>query len=101
MSGPFAIGNSIVVLDKAGRSVPVAFCDKPERAKELATDYESRMKLVAALQFYADPKRYEGSNQRRDSGDPYTPEEMPYRLDVYRDSGEIARAALAAAGVES
>ena len=53
--------------------------------------------LVAALEFYADPKRYEGANQRPLVDDKYTPEGMSYRLDVTRDHGDIARAALARA----
>jgi hypothetical protein len=44
-----------------------------------------------ALAFYADPRRYEGSNKPPIPGDEFQPPEMPYRLDVYRDGGEIAR----------
>lgn len=50
--------------------------------------------LRHALSFYADAARYEGANQRVEAGDEFTPESMPYRLDVTRDAGEIARNAL-------
>lgn len=52
-------------------------------------------KLREALEFYADLKRYEGANQRPEAGDKYTPRGFPYRVDVTRDLGDIARAALA------
>lgn len=50
--------------------------------------------LERALRFYADPKRYNGSNQRVDKPDEYQPPDMPYLLDVSRDGGTIARKAL-------
>lgn len=49
--------------------------------------------LVKALEFYADPRRYMGPNQRNDFSDPYSP--GPYLQDVSRDGGEIARVTLA------
>jgi hypothetical protein len=52
--------------------------------------------VVEALEFYADPRRYHGPNQSRQDGDRHTPVEFPYMIDVTRDSGDIARAALAA-----
>ncbi len=57
----------------------------------------SHADLVAALEFYADPKRYEGPNQKAEAGDEHTPSENVYRQDVIRDQGDIARAALAKA----
>jgi len=52
--------------------------------------------LREALEFYADPTRYSGPNQRFE-GDPdkYQPEGLYYRLDATRDGGSIARRALA------
>lgn len=52
--------------------------------------------LVAAraLSFYADQQRYRGPNQRPIPGDAW-PDSDGYRLDVTRDGGAIARAALA------
>jgi hypothetical protein len=47
--------------------------------------------LREALRFYADPRKYEGPNQRAD------PDEVsagPFRIDVTRDGGRRARAAL-------
>lgn len=50
-----------------------------------------------ALEFYADPKRYNGANQRIE-GEPdgWQPFEFPYLWDVTRDGGHIARDALRA-----
>lgn len=50
--------------------------------------------LEKALSFYADPIRYQGPNQMAEPGDKWTPEDAPYRQDVSRDNGSIARAAL-------
>lgn len=47
-----------------------------------------------ALDFYADPTRYHGPNQRNDHADKWSGE-SPYIRDVTRDGGAIARAALA------
>ena len=52
--------------------------------------------VVEALEFYADPLRYHGPNQSRQDGDRHTPVEFPDMIDVTRDGGDIARAALAA-----
>lgn len=47
-----------------------------------------------ALEFYANPKRYEGPNTSPIPNDPFQPDNLSYRLDVTRDGGRIARAAL-------
>lgn len=47
-----------------------------------------------ALEFYAQRKRYEGSNSRAEADDPYTPIGSSYMQDVYRDGGDLARMAL-------
>lgn len=54
-----------------------------------------RERLKAALAFYADPVRYQGSNQRNDSNDPWS-NGAPYIKDVIRDCGGIARNAIGA-----
>jgi hypothetical protein len=53
-------------------------------------------KLTEALTFYADPKRYQGPNQKAIDGDKFNPkgDDAVYYHDVSRDHGEIARAAL-------
>jgi len=51
-------------------------------------------RLRTALEFYCDERRYEGPNQNPLLGDPYQPEGLPFRLDVDRDRGRLARAAL-------
>ena len=51
-------------------------------------------KLTTALRFYADSKRYEGSNLSPIPDDPDAPEEAAYRWDVTRDHGRIASRAL-------
>lgn len=58
-------------------------------------------KLREALSFYADSHRYEGLNQRALVKDKFTPDNMPYRMDVTRDGGEIACAALNSTAQES
>lgn len=74
----------------AGRAYP------PESPQAGAvTEPESMRK---ALSFYADPTRYHGPNQRLDEPDEWSDNAglAAYRLDVTRDQGVIARAALAA-----
>ena len=51
-------------------------------------------RLRAALEFYADSRRYEGGNQRPIQTDPHQPPDCPYLWDVTRDRGKIAEAAL-------
>lgn len=47
-----------------------------------------------ALSFYADPLRYQGPNQPPLAKDEFTPADFPYRIDVTRDNGEIARSSI-------
>lgn len=54
----------------------------------------SEAKLREALEFYADPNRYNGANQRNDGTDRWSGDK-PYIQDVTRDGGAIAREALA------
>jgi hypothetical protein len=61
----------------------------------IVTACNSHADLVRALEFYADPLRYDGPNQRVIGDDPYTPKDRGYLQDVTRDNGDIARAALA------
>ena len=52
-------------------------------------------RLREALTFYSDTRRYQGANQPyRDGDDPFTPTGSPFLIDVMRDGGAIARAAL-------
>jgi hypothetical protein len=53
--------------------------------------------MLEALRFYADQSRYRGPNCRRQEGDRFTPENVPFTHDVSKDGGEIARAAIALA----
>lgn len=55
--------------------------------------------LRRALSFYADPTRYHGPNQPQDGHDEWSERVglRAYRLDVTRDQGAIARAAVGAA----
>ena len=52
--------------------------------------------LRKALSFYADPSRYRGENLRLESPDEWSERKRsyPYRLNVTRDYGEIARTVL-------
>lgn len=58
---------------------------------EMATTIQEMKK---ALEFYADPIRYGGPNQRNHGNDPYTPSHEPYLIDVIRDQGHRASVAL-------
>jgi hypothetical protein len=51
-------------------------------------------RLREALRFYADKRRYQGPNQRPIPDDPFATADAVYMLDVTRDGGTIARAAL-------
>jgi hypothetical protein len=50
--------------------------------------------LWYAVMFYADPTRYGSPNARVTAGDIYTAPGSPYRQDVTRDHGHVARAAI-------
>ncbi len=64
------------------------------REKEAEID-----RLREALTFYSDTRRYQGANQPyRDGDDPFTPTGSPFLIDVMRDAGTIARAALRGGG---
>jgi hypothetical protein len=56
---------------------------------------EENERLRKALSFYADGRRYQGANQRPISDDPFAKPDAVYILDVTRDNGSIATAALA------
>jgi len=51
--------------------------------------------LVKALEFYAEPRRYQGPNQHPLPNDPHAKPDQVYIQDVTRDGGSIARQALA------
>lgn len=57
-------------------------------------------RLREALEFYADPVRYQGGNQPHESPDKYTKPNAPYLQDITRDYGDIARSALSTANGE-
>lgn len=61
------------------------------RIRRLESDHDA---LVNALQFYANPCRYQGPNQRPLEDDPHAKPDQVYIQDVSRDNGEIARNAL-------
>jgi hypothetical protein len=68
--------------------------------KRIAAALSAQARVVEALQFYADPRRYRGPNQPRPEGDEFTPSKFPYMIDVTRDGGLIARDAIAAVGAK-
>jgi PAS domain-containing protein len=65
-----------------------------EAAARIAALEAELDRVRGALEFYADPERHKGANQRRGADDPFTPEYDYYRMDVTRDNGRIARQAL-------
>lgn len=74
----------------------VGHVEENKRLKaELTAERERAEKLEKALSFYADTRRYQGSNQRyRDGDDNFTPPGSPYLIDTHRDGGKIAREVL-------
>jgi hypothetical protein len=64
----------------------------PATISAILADLEAAEK---ALKFYADPWRYHGPNQRLDKPDEFSPDGAVYLVDVTRDYGSIAKAALA------
>jgi hypothetical protein len=94
----------VVSVMKGARNSPshvmCVWADDMKAAEDVEAFLESAVnrsaqfeEMVRALQFYADPKRYQGANQRNDANDPYSGD-APYIKDVGRDSGAIARTAL-------
>lgn len=63
----------------------------------LSTSSEVR-RLREALEFYADPRRYNGPNQYNPGDDPHSPQHAAYLTDVTRDNGGRAYAALSGEG---
>ena len=58
------------------------------------SDERTLERFRKALEFYANPQRYNGPNQRAVDGDAHQPSTCPYLWDVTRDGGDIARRAL-------
>lgn len=82
-------------MSNDGRTGPA--CDECGGSTDTVERWNSRplvAALVKALEFYANPSRYEGANMSPLPDDPFQPSDLVYRLDVTRDNGEIARAAL-------
>jgi nucleosome binding factor SPN SPT16 subunit len=97
----FDLSLGALAADLPAGEYPLCLVDAANAAinDALAVPDSVREQLVAALKFYADPVRYDGSNQRiPKNGDAYTPSDHAYLRDVTRDGGQIAIAALAAAG---
>lgn len=78
----------------------VVSLERWQSARLETTDFDIKriVELEKALGFYADGTRYNGANQRRVEGDPFTTADAAYRKDVTRDGGSIARAALKSGG---
>ena len=79
--------------DKLVHGLATVFAAACNAAPELLAERDA---LRAALSFYADETRYDGPNQRQDGPDAWSEQVglTAYRLDVTRDRGVIARAAL-------
>lgn len=76
---------------------PADWEQRARQALALATKYHNRVqRLEWALRFYADERRYHGSNQRASwyGEDEYGPDSGGYFRDVGRDIGHIARTIL-------
>lgn len=61
---------------------------------ELAAMVEERERLRRALEFYALSDRYVWMNELNTGLDAFTPIDEPYLMDMMRDMGRLARAAL-------
>lgn len=70
----------------------------PTLAATIVKAVNSHDALVKALEFYADPRRYNGANQKPIEADPYAQPGEVYIRDVTRDNGSLARSALAKLG---
>lgn len=70
--------------------------DPREIGEAIDAAVEMIERMQKALSFYSDENRYYGPNQRYEGGDPWTDAAglRAYQLDVTRDRGNIARAAL-------
>lgn len=66
-----------------------------QRELEILELRKENARLRNALSFYADGRRYQGANQRPIPDDPFAKPDAVYILDVTRDHGSIATAALA------
>ena len=94
----------ILVRLEAAEKEQAALLDYLKEWKELAKSAEKERdalrakikRMQKALSFYADETRYYGPNQKYEGGDPWTDAVglHAYQLDVTRDHGNIARAAL-------
>lgn len=83
--------NAVRNMSEKHRALWVEAQQECDRLREAARE------MVKALEFYANPKRYEGPNQRPIAGDKFTAPDAAYLQDVTRDHGAIARAALSLA----
>ncbi len=93
---------SVYAEPRRGHAYSVAVAPKYQETERWKADATLIVKavnnheaLVKALEFYANPHRYDGPNRQAIEGDPYAKTDDVYLRDVTRDHGEIARAALA------
>jgi len=81
--------------DRAGNCMDLVLCKCGNKVQDLDSALDSLVlrvqDLETALGFYADPRRYQGPNQRAEAGEE---SEGGYRIDITRDGGRKARAAL-------
>jgi hypothetical protein len=84
-----------VELRRSAMALSAERAEYRQEAERLRSDLAA---MREALEFYADVKRYHGANQRVEDGDRFTPAGYPYRIDVTRDNGQIARETLAKGG---
>ncbi len=104
--GPWHISIDGFVRDVNDRAVAAAYglredCHPDECMRDRARLIAAAPYLLAALEFYADPRRYDGPNTSPIEGDQFAPDGLVYRYDVTRDHGRVARAAIARAKGDS
>jgi hypothetical protein len=86
--------DNLVVWGRTGLDPGVSGVKSEFEAAQLIYRFNAHDALVRALEFYADPKRYDGPNQHPLPDDPYARPDAAYIYDVTRDHGAVARAAL-------
>jgi len=92
MSNPVSVGDDLVEPGLGDMSRPDLYAEVTALRKSLLEAASQLAALREALEFYANPKSYQGPNQRAEEGEKHTV--GSYRIDVTRDGGDIARAAL-------
>jgi uncharacterized protein DUF551 len=81
-------------FESNGMKQPTHWMPRPAPPQNSPAEQRISLEVVAALRFYAEPKRYLGPNQDPIPNDPFAPTNSVFIFDVTKDAGNIARNAL-------